>query len=661
MKPNNALRKARKKQNWSQQMLAHELSTTRLTINRWEQGKSFPGPHFRARLCELFGLSELELGLTPEQQNRNDDLFWSLPFARNLFFTGQEELLQRLHHALLQSTQEAASAQVQIISGLAGMGKSQVALEYAYRFRDHYSAIFWLQAETPTTLTADILNHASLLDLPEQPTQTSQQVHMAFTHWMRDNNNWLLILDHVEDLTLVRELLPFDFSGHVIITTRQQITGPFASRIDITEMSDEEGAHLLLRRAKLLDYRQTLAHAEEKQQALALQISGDLTGYPLAIEQAGAFIEETGCSLADYIKYMQHHGIALLKQEQHAQSSVHHTITHILGKIEQRSAIAMNLLRLCAFLDATAIPEELFYQDTSLAERITPDRHDKMWQLDTAIATLRTTSLIYRNTDTRNFQMHRLVQMIIREQLNKEEQLYWLKGILQSLQQLFPTSHYREPTVAALSERLLPHVLAALDHLERLSSEPPGVDYAEICAELLYTAACYLRSQGNHKKAEQLLQRCLTIRIQLVGPEHLEIVAPRLQLGHIMREQKKQQEAEEYYLLCIQICKNIYGTKHPELMQPLYGLAHLYYEQHKYRQAAPLYAQIRALYEQSPRAHHPNMQQLQREYLMLLDDIRKEDETNKRLTDSENNQAAREHPADQSNQKYSSRSPAKRI
>src|SRR5207248_3305913 len=95
---------------------------------------------------------------------------WNIPYRRNPFFTGRESILDRLH-IMLHAGSAAALSQPPAISGLGGIGKTQAAVEYAYRYRDDYQDVLWVQANTHETLTSSYVTLAGLLNLPEQGAQ----------------------------------------------------------------------------------------------------------------------------------------------------------------------------------------------------------------------------------------------------------------------------------------------------------------------------------------------------------------------------------------------------------------------------------------------------------------------------------------------------------
>jgi TIR domain len=183
---------------------------------------------------------------------------WNIPYPQNPLFIGREELLTQLT-AILHMGQPTALSQPQAITGLGGIGKTQVALEYAYRYRREYQAVLWAQADTREALTLSYLSISALLNLPEQGEQESARIVTAVKNWLQIHGNWLLILDNADDLTLARDFLPPSMSGHVLITTRAHATGRFAHRLEVDVLPSEQGMLFLLRRAGRLFPDTTLA------------------------------------------------------------------------------------------------------------------------------------------------------------------------------------------------------------------------------------------------------------------------------------------------------------------------------------------------------------------------------------------------------------------
>lgn len=229
---------------------------------------------------------------------------WNIPFARNPFFTGREDRLAQLH-TQLHTAMASAISQPQAISGLGGIGKTQLAIEYAYRYCGEYRAVLWARADTTEALNAAYTEIARLLQLPQQEAQEQEVVVQAVKHWLRGTDGWLLILDNADDVNLVRPFLPPVCPGHLLLTTRAQVLGKVARRLEIETLDAQAGALLLLRRAAVIPTGALFDAALPSDQALALALTKKLGGLPLALDQAGAYIEETQCSLADYERQYQ--------------------------------------------------------------------------------------------------------------------------------------------------------------------------------------------------------------------------------------------------------------------------------------------------------------------------------------------------------------------
>ncbi|HEY5006203.1 MAG TPA: NB-ARC domain-containing protein, partial [Ktedonobacteraceae bacterium] len=277
-------------------------------------------------------------------------LVWNIPYTRNPFFTGREQILASLH-AMLLANQSAALVQPPAISGLGGIGKTQTAIEYAYRHREEYRAVFWVQANSRETLIADSTKIATLLSLPEQNAREPEVTMQAVKNWLENNTSWLLIFDNADDLSIVSGILPSKNSGHILFTTRATAMGGLAKRVEIDEMDIEEGALLLLRRAKILTLDAPLKSAPETDLATARTIAKAMDGLPLALDQAGAYIEETGCNLPDYLQLYLKQPTDLL-QERGERKDYHPDLvakTWALSfeKVQQANPAAADLLRFC--------------------------------------------------------------------------------------------------------------------------------------------------------------------------------------------------------------------------------------------------------------------------------------------------------------------------
>jgi hypothetical protein len=216
---------------------------------------------------------------------------------------------------------------------------------------------------------------------------------------------------------------------------RSYVTGPNILGIEVDTLKQEEGALLILRRAKLLREDEMLDAAPEKVRREAEQISQLLGGLPLALDQVGAYIEDNQCSLADYLALYRVRAMELLKR--HCQAnlfgyphSVATTWRMSFIQLDQAHPGAADLLRLCAFYPNAILESMLFAGKEALGPELRALISDPLaW--DEAIGALRKHSLVQRMAETRMLYMHPLVQMVIKESMDAETYNLWAKKAIQ--------------------------------------------------------------------------------------------------------------------------------------------------------------------------------------------------------------------------------------
>jgi len=367
---------------------------------------------------------------------------WTIPYTRNPFFTGREKILTDLRASLTQHKRAA-------LSGLGGLGKTQTAIEYAYRHRAKYKAVFFVKSETRETLIADFVNIAAALNFPSAQAQEQQVAVAEVKRWLETSSNWLLILDNADDPVLAKEFLPSEFSGHVLLTTRARALGPIADPLAMQEMPPDEGALLLLRRAKL----------PETNQPLAAQISKELGGLPLALDQAGAFIEETPSTLAEYLALYKSERALLLAERgtlgDHPSVAV--TFSLAFAKTAEHSPAAADLIRLCAFLAPDAMPEEIITKGAEhLGENLGPAAQNP-FNFAKVLKEVTRFSLLDRDAENKTLDIHRLVQMVIQDGMSETEQKGWAERAVLALAKTFPFVEFGN---WGFCQKLIPHAQA---------------------------------------------------------------------------------------------------------------------------------------------------------------------------------------------------------
>lgn len=538
------------------------------------------------------------------QQETNNISFldWFVPLSRNRFFTGRESHLQALHEQF-QLSGEETQARVQVICGIGGIGKTQITLEYAYRFRDDYTTVLWLRMETQETLFADLRALMETLDLPEKKEGQYYQMLAATKRWLKEHTNWLLVLDNVEEFSLVHELLLPPCMGHVLITTRWQGISSSWSCLNLQPWSLEEGAHFLLHRARLLAKTDPLEAAADGLRRQAIAICQELGGLPLALDQAGAYLEETGCTLPGYQLRLQDHLALLLSRrgpEHFAHSDpVTMTILQAVERLEREHPAAAELLRLCAFLACDAIPEELVTRQSSeiLGPVLYASANDSL-VMDTVYATVRATSLMQLNTQTRLLSINRLVQIVIIAHMDKDTQQQWARRALLAVKQIFPAIG-KDRSAAALtwSDQLLPHALSILTNIDRFLQEEQQAGIMLEMAGLLYKVGSYLVTRGYYQKARPILERCLALCKQTGESMQQDMAELFACLGYLMLVQGQQASAEALLEQALTIYEQ--DAACPFLNSVLTNLAMVALDRGYYQQAETLMKRVICIQEQS--------------------------------------------------------------
>jgi tetratricopeptide (TPR) repeat protein len=515
---------------------------------------------------------------------------WNIPYRRNPFFTGREEVLEHVHDAL-RTDNTACLAEVHGMTGLGGIGKTQTALEYAYRYHAEYQAVLWARADSSNTLTAEFVGIATLLRLPERNEQDQRRVVEAVMRWLRTNSHWLLVLDNVEDLVSVEPFLPKAGRGHVLLTTRTRALGGVAQRIEIGKMQLEVGALLLLRRAGMLPLAAALEDAPAEDRTLSLQITQEMDGFPLALDQAGAYIRETPCTLSTYFALYQARHTDLLKErsaENTYPDSVATTWSLSFEKVAWRHPAAAELLHLLAFLYPDAIPEEVVTEASiHMGAVLEPVATDPL-RLDGVFKELLRFSLVYRDPDTQTFTIHRLVQAVFQSKMVEDVQLLWAIRTVQAVNEIFPGVEF---ATWSGCERYL---LQAQRCAELIGEW--GLMFAN-AARLLNQAGAYLRTRGRYADAEPFYQQALVIWQHELGSTHPHVAACCNNLALLYTEQGRYEQAESFYQLALAIWQQA-GNESSNLATGFNNLGRLYLKQGKHEQAGQLFQAALLLREQ---------------------------------------------------------------
>jgi tetratricopeptide (TPR) repeat protein len=465
---------------------------------------------------------------------------------RNRNFSGRGRLLEQLH-ASLEAERAAAVVPTGAVHGLGGVGKTQLALEFAHRFASDYDIAWWIPAELPTSATTTLAALASRLGVEEMADQS--EMLAGLFHRLRARDRWLLVYDNAERPDRLAELLPPGGGGHVLVTSRWSAWSRQATPLRVNVLAREESIAFLARRTGSEDQTALDALAE---------LLGDL---PLALEEAAAYLEETGVGLDEYLELVRERARELfgldrpIDDEQGDQRRVATVWSLSLDRVHQEAPTAEALLDLCAFL-APDIPRDLPpEQPQLLPEELAQALSDPLaynWMLAVvgrySLATVTPMAV----------GVHRLVQAVIQARLGEDGERRWAEVAVGLLRASFPNESWEVATWPSC-QRLLPHVLAVAAHAERLGLAGEQVGW------LLDRASTYLRERGQYRQARPVAEQAVAVTEAAFGPASPEVAWCHDGLGRVLRRVGDLAGAKAQSERAVVIGEAALGPDHPDL------------------------------------------------------------------------------------------------
>ena len=535
---------------------------------------------------------------------------FTVPYPRNVYFTGRDNILSQLHEALRQSG-TAALSQANAISGLGGVGKTQTAVEYAYRYFEQesgYDWVLWVNASN-LTLAASFGALATDLALPNHRENKLDENTAAVLHWLETTDRWLLIFDNVDDPQAVKPFRPQNPKGRMLFTSRvQRLESLGVGRaIALDTMTAAEAAEFLWRRTgrsplaplekggtepdvlKVSLFKGNLGGSNtfdsDEQRSIAA-LAKTLGYLPLALEQAAAYILAKGVSFATYLRSYDKRRLQLLEKEKPQigdyPESVATTWTINFEAVQASSAAAADLLRLSAFLAPDNIPYEILaLGNEQLGEPLSvalAEMADDELVLPELLEELTRYSLIRLETNYR-YSIHRMVQEVLRDTLSPEQRQQWIDRTIAALNATFPSVEFDNWWRC---DRLVEQVQAI---------ELPQANQTIELGLLLNQTGYFLNEQGRYAEAEPLYLQALDICRSKLGNTHPDTATSLNNLAELYRSQGRYADVEPLYLQALDIWRSQLGETHPNTAGSLNNLAALYRSQGRYENAEPLFLQ----------------------------------------------------------------------
>lgn len=511
-----------------------------------------------------------------------------VPFGRNEVFVGRENVLARLFERIPPSNNKDA-CQRTILEGLGGIGKTQVALEAAYRVREAYPdcSIFWVPALDLSTFENAYREIGRALEVPgieDDQADVKAMVKAKLSH--DDARHWLMIIDNADDKQLLftgsnlMSYLPFSREGSIVITTRNHQVAVELDHniIHLEEMSSEEAKELLhtgLNENQFSDDKGTA------------QLLEQLSFLPLAIRQASAYMAcNSSISVSNYLGYCRSNNDTLIRllskgfNDQGRYSSTMNPIakTWLISfqQISRDNELAAEYLKFICYLGEKNIPMAL-----------SPQVEDEITAQE-AISILKAYSFIIQRGSLNRFDIHRLVRLAMQNWLQEQGQhRVQIKRVLCRLAEIFPrpdkanreiwTAYMPHVQAALMFQKHYPHYNGRKNLIMNLVKAFARIGrFFEMCQlatsgmgfeDVLvgdpnqdYSADIYTADKGT------LIQKCLDAFTSSAGPESLANLSALGGMAFVAVYWKRYAEAEQIYRYIFDQRKVIQGIEHPDVL-----------------------------------------------------------------------------------------------
>jgi hypothetical protein len=490
--------------------------------------------------------------LTDLRRERQPGNALRLP-PRPEFVFGRKDLLAELHARLTGHHRDGPG--IVALCGLGGLGKTSVAVEYAYRHLAECGVVWQLPAEEPAALAAGLSELAGQLDGRGGPSagDPKARVHAALAR----RDDWLLIFDNAADPVDIDGLMPPAGGGRVLITS-QYPHWPADQELDVPVLDQATAAQFLL----------TRTGAGSGEEAASAELAGELGGLPLALEQAAAYMRATGRTISDYLGLFRDWRAELMARGDPAGYDKRVIATWELALAElARSGLASGLLRMIACCAPEDIPLRLLLRPTpGVAATFGPDVAPLLAPLldspiacDEAVAGLRRYSLISAPRDG-FVSVHRLVQKITLDQLDPNVAKDWRRAAAALIEAALPAdaADADDPATWSAFAALLRHALMVL---------PPGSGGMD-------KVATFLRAFGNDIAALQLQQQIVAACDVDPGADHPRTLAARTNLATLTGEIGDRAAACAQFADLVPALTRVLGAEHPRTLAAQASLAY---------------------------------------------------------------------------------------
>ena len=514
-------------------------------------------------------------------------------YPRYEYFTGREKELRDINTAFKDGK---AVNFTQTIIGLGGVGKSQTALEYAHRHSCEYvDAIWWIHAENKTTIFNSFESFAKKAGLYLEQNLDADKLGAAIQNWQESNSSWLFIFDNVEDEDVIKPYISKNYKGHILFTSRRrELRGIYQSKtVDVDVLLPEDAKKLI--RARLENDKKLIKNKTDLSELVER-----LGRFPLALEQAAAYIWRSQIDCRGYINKLEEKGLEPLTNKLgEPMTDYKHTVTTtFMLSYTALSEGARQLFNLCTYMAPDDMPIYFFKKQ---ADTFPKPLCDDLSDEDALIAELYNYSLVKRTGDFLN--MHRFVQEVGREQ-NKDDEHDWVYYCLEAAISVLPKIDvYSEKSVFVLFEQTVTHTEMIARYsgkfvADEQKAEKLGLLYQLIAAGYFNTAI-YYKALEWHQKEKDVYEKVL-------GNEHQDTATTYNNMAVIFSKQGDYEKALEWHQKALAIRKKVLGNEHQYTATTYDNMAVDFSEQGDYEKALTYNQKALAILEKVLGTDHPN-------------------------------------------------------
>jgi tetratricopeptide (TPR) repeat protein len=558
---------------------------------QWQGYAALAAAAYARSLLSVVPVSRIDIDRMESKKRQH----WIVSLARNPNFVGRQDEIAKLEELISMRDGPRKVA----ITGLGGVGKTQVALELAHRIRnrDQDCSVFWIPCTSYAIIEQMFLQIAQELGLRDvNPAEAKQQVKIYLSSMHA--GKWLLILDNADDAEMwlaasdtappLEDFLPESGHGRILFTCRNRKLAMKLAPFNVVSIPDvdEDTA------AKILE--KPLAHKGLLRDSTATAtLLEQLAFLPLAITQASAYILENGINLSTYLALLQEQeqdAVELLSEDfrdpgryKEIQNPVITTWLISFKQIQHQDPLAADYLSFMACIDPRNIPRSLLPLATSKK------------QFTDALGLLNAYS--FTNDQDMDINMHRLVHIATRNWLRKNALFsHWIKRVANHMQNVFPDNHH---TKLGLWREYIPHALALVYENEFVTQEDKYLALTEKIADCL-------ASDGRWQEAEVLYIKLIRINHEKVGSKHPSTLNSMANLAATYRNQGRWNEAEKLEVQVMETCKTVLGAEHPSTLNSMANLAATYRNQGRWNEAEKLQVQDMETSKAVLGAEHPS-------------------------------------------------------